>query len=62
MVVSEDVRSASCAEPSAGKLSRNHLRSDMPAAPPVTTLNRSSPSRMIVRSDLNPPLGLKTGV
>ena len=34
----------------------------MPAAPPVTTRKCSSPSRMIVRSDLKPPCGLSTGV
>ena len=33
----------------------NHLRSAIPCAPPVTTRKTSSPSRMIVRSDLKPP-------
>ena len=62
IVVMAEVRSASCAVPSAGRWSANHLRSDMPWAPPVTTRKCSSPSRMIVRSDLKPPLGLRTGV
>src|SRR6266849_3003590 len=57
-----EVRSCSWADPSAGRWSRNHFLSDMPEAPPVTTRNCSSPSRMIVRSDLNPPCGLSSGV
>ncbi len=60
IVVMEDVRSASCAPPT--RWSRNHFLSDIPAAPPVTTRKWSSPTRMIVRSDLNPPPVLNTGV
>ena len=57
-----EVASNSCAEPSAGRWSRNHLRSPIPWAPPVTTRNWSRPSRMIVRSDLIPPASLSSGV
>src|ERR1700730_13826093 len=55
-----DVRSSICALPA--RLSANHFLSAMPWAPPVTTRNRSSSIFMIVRSDLNPPLGVSTGV
>ena len=61
-VVSVEVASKSCAEPSAGRWSRNHLRSPIPWAPPVTTRKWSRPSRMIVRSDLMPPASLSSGV
>ena len=60
IVVMDDVMSTSSAPRTSW--SRNHFLSDMPAAPPVTTLKCSSPRRMIVRSDLNPPLWLSTGV
>src|SRR5256886_4681400 len=60
IVVIDEVMSASSAP--ATSWSRDHFPSDIPAAPPVTTLQWSSPSRMIVRSDLNPPFGLNTGV
>ena len=56
------VMSTSWALPSAGRWSANHLRSAMPWAPPVTTRKSSSPSRMIVRSDLKPPPGDSIGV
>ncbi|CAB5021852.1 unannotated protein [freshwater metagenome] len=61
-VVMVDVWSTTCAVPSAGHWSRNHLRSAMPWTPPETTRKCSSPSRMMVRSLLNPPFGLSTGV
>src|SRR6266850_2153881 len=62
IVVIDEVRSETCADPSAARWSLNHFLSPMPEAPPVTTRNRSSPNRMIVRSDLKPPFGLRTGV
>ena len=61
-VVQADVTSVSCAEPSSGRLSMNHLRSAAPCAPPVTTRNVSSSSRMIVRSERKPPPGVSSGV
>jgi hypothetical protein len=56
------VRSTIRAEPSSGRWSANHFMSAIPCAPPVTTRNVSSSTRMIVRSDLKPPLGASTGV
>ena len=55
IVVYAEVWSTTCAEPSAGMWSRNHLRSRLPWAPPVTTRKWLSPSRMIVRSARKPP-------
>ena len=49
-VVHAEVRSMTCALPSAGAWSAYHFRSAMPCAPPVTTRNCSSPSRITVRS------------
>ena len=53
IVVQAEVRSARNAP--AGRWSLIHLASDIPVAPPVTTRNRSSASRMMVRSARNPP-------
>ena len=39
-----------------GRWSRIHWASDIPSAPPVTTRNRSSASRITVRSARKPPL------
>ena len=61
-VVYVEVRSTTCAVPSAGSWSVNHFLSAMPWAPPVTTRKWSCASRMMVRSDLKPPLGDRTGV
>src|SRR6185312_4475011 len=55
VVVRAEVRSARAAVPSAGRWSANHFFSAMPVAPPVTTRKWAAPSRMIVRSALNPP-------
>ena len=61
-VVYADVRSVMLALPSSGRWSAYHFRSAIPCAPPVTTRNCSSPSRITVRSLLNVPLGESTGV
>ena len=61
-VVYAEVRSVICALPSSGRWSAYHFRSAIPCAPPVTTRNCSSPSRITVRSLLNVPLGESTGV
>ena len=61
IVVQAVVTSTSVAEPSSGRRSRKSLRSAIPCAPPVTMRNSSSPSRMIVRSDLNPPPATEHG-
>ena len=53
IVVQAEVRSARHAP--AGRWSAIHLASDIPVAPPVTTRNRSGPSRITVRSARNPP-------
>ena len=62
MVLTSSVRSVSVVAPSSTSWSVNHLRSAMPCAPPVTTRNRSSPSRITVRSERKPPAGSSTGV
>ena len=62
IVVKAFVWSTICAVPPSGAWSANHLRSALPCRPPVTTRKCSSPSRMIVRSDLNPPAPSSTGV
>ena len=61
-VVHDEVRSTICAEPSSGRWSRNHFRSAIPWAPPVTTRKVSWSTRMIVRSERKPPRGVSTGV
>ncbi len=53
IVVQAEVRSARNAPD--GRWSLTHLASDLPVAPPVTTRNRSSASRMTVRSARKPP-------
>ncbi len=52
-VVQAEVRSLSWAP--GGRWSVNHFFSAMPVAPPVTTRKCSAPSRITVRSALNPP-------
>ena len=59
IVESSSVRSTSVA-PST-RWSVNHLRSAMPWAPPVTTRKWSSPRRITVRSERNPPFASSTG-
>ena len=53
IVVQAEVRSARNAP--SGRWRRIHAASDIPVAPPVTTRNRSSASRITVRSARNPP-------
>ena len=56
------VASVTRAEPSCGMPASIHAKSCSPIAPPVTTMNRSSSSRVTVRSHLIPPLGVSIEV
>ena len=55
-------RSVTVTEPSFGMYFWIHARSRGPSKAPVTTLTVSSATRCIVRSEWNPPSGVRNGV